>query len=186
MLADVEVLRTLPRRELIAGLAEVIKYGAILDEKLFALLERQLPAVQRLDRDLMVQVVRTCCTLKGLVVGEDETEQDYRAILNFGHTVGHAIETLTEYKKYLHGEAVAIGMVAAARVSRRLGHCAETDYQRLRKLIERAGLPTEIPADLRGAAARARHADRQEGARRRDQVRLPRGHRQDAFRATHL
>jgi 3-dehydroquinate synthase len=150
VLADVEVLRTLPRRELIAGLAEVIKYGAILDESLFTLLEDHLPSVLRLDRDLMVRIVRTCCTLKALVIGEDETEQDYRAILNFGHTIGHALESLTEYKQYLHGEAVAIGMVAAARVSNRLGFCREADCQRIRTLVERCGLPTEIPADLRG------------------------------------
>jgi 3-dehydroquinate synthase len=151
VLADVDTLRSLPRRELMAGLAEVIKYGIILDPDLFALIERQLAAVQRLDRDLLVQIVRTSCTLKALVVGEDETEGGYRAVLNFGHTVAHALESLTEYKQYLHGEAVAIGMVAAARVSRRLGLCAEADYQRIRTLLERCGLPTEIPADLRGA-----------------------------------
>ncbi|MBI3770901.1 MAG: 3-dehydroquinate synthase [Deltaproteobacteria bacterium] len=150
VLADVETLRTLPRRELTAGLAEVIKYGVILDPALFELIEEQLPAVQRLDRDLMVRIVRTCCTLKALVVGEDETESGYRAILNFGHTVAHALESLTEYKEYLHGEAVAIGMVAAVRVSRRLGFCDDGDYQRVRTLLERCGLPTEVPADLRG------------------------------------
>lgn len=150
VLADVDTLRTLPRREFTAGLAEVIKYGAILDPALFALLEEQLPALMRLDRDLLVHVVRTCCALKAMVVGADETESGYRAVLNFGHTVAHGLESLTEYKQYLHGEAVAIGMVAAARVSRRLGFCAEPDYQRLRTLIDRAGLPTDVPADLRG------------------------------------
>jgi 3-dehydroquinate synthase len=150
VLADVECLRTLPHREFTAGLAEVVKYGAILDPALFALLEDQLPAVERVDRELLARVVRTCCTLKALIVGEDETEAGYRAILNFGHTIGHAIESLTEYKQYLHGEAVAIGMVAAARVSVRLGFCPERDCQRIRKLLQRCGLPTEIPADLRG------------------------------------
>jgi 3-dehydroquinate synthase len=150
VLADVEVLRTLPRREFTAGLAEVVKYGVILDPELFALLEEQLPAVQRLDRELLVRVVRTCCTLKALVVGEDETEGGYRAILNFGHTIGHALESLTEYKRYLHGEAVAIGMLAAARISCRLGFCRDADYQRIRKLVQRSGLPGDIPADVRG------------------------------------
>jgi 3-dehydroquinate synthase len=150
VLADVDVLRTLPKRELTAGLAEVIKYGVILDPELFALLEDQLPAVQRLDRDLMVRIVKTSCTLKALVVGEDETESGYRAILNFGHTIGHAIESLTEYKQFLHGEAVAIGMVAAARISARLGFCTDADVQRIRRLIQRYGLPTEIPDDIRG------------------------------------
>jgi len=150
VLGDVECLRTLPRRELTAGLAEVIKYGAILDAKLFALLEEELPAVQRLDRDLLVRIVRTSAMLKALVVAEDETEGGYRAILNFGHTIGHAIESLTEYRRYLHGEAVAIGMVAAARISWRLGLCEEEDFQRIRTLVQRAGLPVEIPADVRG------------------------------------
>jgi len=150
VLADVELLRTLPRREFTAGLAEVLKYGVILDPDLFALLEDQLPAVQRLDRELLVRVVRTCCTLKALVVGEDETESGYRAILNFGHTVGHALESLSEYKRYLHGEAVAIGILAAARISCRLGFCRDADYQRIRTLIQRCGLPSEIPDDVRG------------------------------------
>jgi 3-dehydroquinate synthase len=151
VLADVDCLRTLPHREFTAGLAEVIKYGVILDEDLFALIEAQLPALQRLDRYLLVRVIRACCMLKALVVGEDEVEGGYRALLNFGHTIGHAIESLTEYKQFLHGEAVAIGMVAAARISCRLGFCREQDYQRIRKLIQRCGLPTEIPADIRGA-----------------------------------
>ena len=150
VLADVETLRTLPRRELVAGLAEVVKYGIILDPGLFALIENQLSAVQHLERDLLARIVRMCCTLKALVVGEDETESGYRAVLNFGHTIAHGLESLTEYKQYLHGEAVAIGMVAAARISRRLGFCSDVDYQRIRRLLERCGLPTEVPADLRG------------------------------------
>jgi len=150
VLADVELLRTLPRREFTAGLAEVVKYGVILDPDLFALLEDQLPAVQRLDHELLVRVVRTCCTLKALVVGEDETESGYRAILNFGHTIGHALESLTDYKRYLHGEAVAIGMLAAARISCRLGLCGDAEYQRIHKLVQRSGLPSEIPADIGG------------------------------------
>ena len=150
VLADVETLRTLPRRELVAGLAEVVKYGIILDPGLFALIENQLPSVQHLERDLLARIVRMCCTLKALVVGEDETESGYRAVLNFGHTIAHGLESLTEYRQYLHGEAVAIGMVAAARISRRLGFCPDADYQRIRKLLERCGLPTEVPADLRG------------------------------------
>ena len=150
VLADVDTLRTLPKRELTSGLAEVIKYGIILDPALFTLLEEQLPAVQRLDRELMTRIVRTSCTLKALVVGEDETESGYRAILNFGHTIGHAIESLTEYKQFLHGEAIAIGMVAAARISSRLGFCSDADVQRIHRIIQRYGLPTEIPDDLRG------------------------------------
>jgi 3-dehydroquinate synthase len=161
VLADVECLRTLPRREYVAGLAEVIKTGAILDAELFQLLEAELPAVLRQDRDVLVRIVRRCCQLKALVVAEDETESGYRAILNFGHTVGHAIESLTDYTTYLHGEAVAIGMAAAVRISRRLGRCDETTVRRLTQLIERCGLPVDIPSDLgRDAIAIAMRTDK--------------------------
>jgi 3-dehydroquinate synthase len=150
VLADVDTLRTLPKRELTAGLAEVIKYGIILDAAFFNLLEDKLPAAQRVDRDLMVEIVRRSAMLKAQVVAADETEGDWRAVLNFGHTLGHAIESLTEYKQFLHGEAVAIGMVAAARLSCKLGIGREDDYQRIRRILQRCGLPTEIPADMRG------------------------------------
>ena len=161
VLADVDCLRTLPRREFVAGLAEVIKTGAILDAELFALLEAELPAVLRQERELMVRVVRTCCQLKALVVAEDETEGDYRAVLNFGHTLGHAIESLTDYTTYLHGEAVAMGMVAAARVSQRRGLCDGETVQRLTRLINRCGLPVEMPKDLtRDALALAMRTDK--------------------------
>jgi 3-dehydroquinate synthase len=152
VLSDVDCLLTLPRREYVAGLAEVIKTGAILDAELFALLEEELPALLKQDRDLMVRVVRRCAQLKAIVVSEDETEGDYRAILNFGHTLGHAIESLTEYTTFLHGEAVAIGMVAAVRVSRRLGLCDDETVDRVTRLVERCGLPMEIPGDLRREA----------------------------------
>ena len=109
----------------------------------------------------MVSIVRTCCQLKALVVAEDETEGDYRAILNFGHTLGHAIESLTDYTNFLHGEAVAIGMVAAAKISHRLSLCSDDSVQRLTRLIERCGLPVEIPADLqREALMRALRTDK--------------------------
>ncbi|MCC6849717.1 MAG: 3-dehydroquinate synthase [Deltaproteobacteria bacterium] len=161
VLADVECLRTLPRREYVAGLAEVIKTGAILDAELFAFLEAELSGILRQERDPLVRVVRRCCRLKALVVVEDETESGYRAILNFGHTIGHAIESLTDYTTYLHGEAVAIGMVAAARVSRRLGYCDEATVRRLTTLVDRCGLPTEVPSDLgRDALALAMRTDK--------------------------
>lgn len=152
VLTDVDCLLTLPRREYVAGLAEVIKTGAILDAELFALLEQELPALLKQDRELMVRVVRRCAQLKAIVVSEDETEGDYRAILNFGHTLGHAIESLTEYTTFLHGEAVAIGMVAAARISRKIGLCDDETVERVARLVERCGLPMEIPGDLRREA----------------------------------
>jgi 3-dehydroquinate synthase len=167
VLADVETLHTLPPRELTAGLAEVIKYGVILDAPLFALLEDRIADVQALDRELLVEVVRRCCAIKASVVSADETESGLRAVLNFGHTVGHGIESITGYTRYLHGEAVAIGMVAAARVSRQLGFCEERDVERIRSVLVRCGLPTEVPAELRGEAlARAMRADKKarEGA----------------------
>jgi 3-dehydroquinate synthase len=145
---DVDTLRTLPRREYVAGLAEVVKYGAILDPALFDLLERETSRILALDLELVGEVVATCARLKAMVVEEDEREGDFRAVLNFCHTVGHAIETLTEYRTFLHGEAVAIGMVAAARLSRRLGLLAEASERRLRRLLDRLGLPVEVPADL--------------------------------------
>ena len=145
---DVDTLRTLPRREFVAGLAEVVKYGAILDAALFDLLETNAARLLALDVERMIEVVATCCRLKAMVVEEDETEGDLRAILNFGHTVGHAIETLTDYQKFLHGEAVAIGMVAAARLSRRRGFLAPDIERRIAALLERLGLPTRLPKDL--------------------------------------
>ena len=161
VLSDVECLQSLPRREFVAGLAEVVKTAAILDARLFALLESELAAVLRQDRDLLIDVVRTCCQLKALVVAEDETEGGYRAILNFGHTVGHAIESLTDYTTFLHGEAVAMGMVAATRVSHRLGICDREVVARVTSLLQRCGLPIEIPADLhRDALALAMRTDK--------------------------
>ena len=145
---DVETLATLPRREFLAGVAEVIKYGVILSPDLFSLLEEQLPALLHLTPALLATVVKTCCQLKALVVEEDETEGDYRAILNFGHTVGHAIESATEYKLFRHGEAVAMGMAFAVHLSHQRGLCSATTKERVARLLKRAGLPIVIPKTL--------------------------------------
>jgi 3-dehydroquinate synthase len=160
VLIDVTTLRTLPRRELLAGLVEVIKTGAILDAALFTLIEAQLDRILALDMELLQDIVRRCCALKAMVVQRDERESDYRSILNFGHTLGHAIESLTEYKRYLHGEAVAIGMAFAAKVSCARGYCTADTMQRLVGLLERAGLPVEIPKNLGGQLARAVETDK--------------------------
>jgi 3-dehydroquinate synthase len=158
---DVETLRTLPRREYLAGLAEVVKYGAILDAALFQRLESDCESVLRQDAGLVRAVVERCCRLKAAVVEADETEVDYRAILNFGHTIGHAIETLTEYRRLLHGEAVAIGMVCAARLSFAVAGFPRDGVDRLERLLERLGLPTRIPPDLgRDQLALAIEADK--------------------------
>ncbi len=151
---DVQTLRTLPRRELQSGMAEVIKYAATLSPSLFELLEEKLEAVLALDDDLLIEVVRLCCTLKAMVVGEDEREVGYRSILNFGHTIGHAIEMLTEYRRYLHGEAIAMGMAFAVRVSSARGFCGAHVAERVIRLLKRAGLPVTIPKELIGRQLR--------------------------------
>ncbi len=148
VLIDVGVLRTLPQREFLAGLAEVIKYGIIEDPELFGLLEEKLDRLLTLDRDLLVKVVAASCAIKARVVEKDEREEDYRSVLNFGHTIGHALESLTGYEKFLHGEAVATGMAQAASISMRRGFCDEESHRRIHKLIMRAGLPTKIPSNI--------------------------------------
>ncbi|HEV7735141.1 MAG TPA: 3-dehydroquinate synthase [Candidatus Binatia bacterium] len=162
VLADTGVLRTLPRRELLAGLAEVIKYGVIRDADLFADIETHLDDVLALDADALARVIGASCRHKAEVVARDEREEGTeRATLNYGHTVGHAVEMLTEYRRLLHGEAVAIGMVAAARVSHGLGLCDASVVTRIEGVLRRAGLPTSIPDDLeRPALALAMRSDK--------------------------
>lgn len=144
VLCDLETLATLPVREYRAGLAEVIKYGIIYDAALFAQLERDLPKLLRRDRKTLACVVARCCQIKAEVVQQDESDTGLRAILNFGHTIGHALEAISRYGKYLHGEAIAIGQVAAARLSTRLLHLSAQDFQRIKALFDQAGLPTEV------------------------------------------
>ncbi|MFH1626412.1 MAG: 3-dehydroquinate synthase [Pseudomonadota bacterium] len=142
---DVNTLKSLPRSELISGLAEVIKYGVIWDPHLFEYLEKNLEDILSLNQKSILLVVKTCCSIKARIVEEDEKEGGLRSILNFGHTIGHAIETLTDYKSYKHGEAVAIGMVTASHLSVKMGVCDENVSHRIEALIQRAGLPTELP-----------------------------------------
>lgn len=144
VLADTDTLRTLPERELRAGFAEVIKHGAIRDADFFTWLEREGKHVLSLEPDALAQAVRRCCEIKAKVVSADEREAGLRAILNFGHTVGHAMETLTDYVGLLHGEAIAIGMCCAARLSVKRAGLSETDATRLCDLIAASGLPTRI------------------------------------------
>src|SRR5437867_696167 len=149
VLIDVEVLPTLPRREFVAGMAEVIKYGIIEDPHLFAFLEQNLAGFLALSSELVEEIIATSCAIKAKVVEKDEREEDYRSILNFGHTVGHALEALTGYGRFLHGEAVAVGMVQAASISLSQGFCDERSLGRIRQLITAAGLPSEIPPDIK-------------------------------------
>jgi 3-dehydroquinate synthase len=145
VICDLGTLDTLPGRELRAGLAEVIKYGPIADMAFFEWIEAELDALLARDRAALAYAVRRSCEIKAEVVGVDERESGLRAILNFGHTFGHAIETGLGYGSWLHGEAVACGMVLAASLSARLGFVDAAFVERLRHLLVRAGLPVTAP-----------------------------------------
>jgi len=149
VLADVAVLKTLPPRELRSGLAEVIKYGIIRSGDFFAWLEENIDALLAGDPEALIHVVRESCRIKAKIVEEDETEGGLRAILNYGHTVGHAVEALTGYGIYTHGEAVGIGMVTAARLAVALELLKVSDLGRIEALVRRAGLPLEVPKNLK-------------------------------------
>ena len=142
VVCDLDVLKTLPPRELSAGLAEVIKYGPIADMAFFDWIEANIDALRACDPAALAHAVRRSCQIKADVVGQDEREAGLRAILNFGHTFGHAIEAGMGYGAWLHGEAVGAGMVMAAELSRGLGLVDAVFVQRLTRLIQRAGLPT--------------------------------------------
>ncbi|MBI3852382.1 MAG: 3-dehydroquinate synthase [Verrucomicrobia bacterium] len=144
VLCDLNTLKTLPAREYRAGLAEVIKYGIVYDATLFKRLERDLPKLLGRDSKTLATIVARCCEIKAAIVSQDETESGLRQILNFGHTIGHALEAISGYGKYLHGEAIAIGQVAAAVLSTRLLGFPQRDTERIRTLFARAGLPTDV------------------------------------------
>lgn len=145
VIVDTDTLDSLPEREFRSGLAEVIKYGLINDLSFFSWLEDNLDAVLARDTEALAKIIKTSCRDKADVVARDELEGGLRAILNFGHTFGHAIEAASGYGHYLHGEAVAIGMVMAADLSRRLDLLRESEQNRIFKLIKAAGLPTLAP-----------------------------------------
>lgn len=153
VLCDLDTLGSLPVREFRAGLAEVIKYGIIYDAPLFRRLERDLDRILARDPGVLAAVVARCCAIKADVVSQDETESGLRAILNYGHTIGHAIEAISGYGQYLHGEAISIGQVAASHLSARLTGLAASEVARIRELFVRTGLPVEI-----GLARRKREA----------------------------
>jgi 3-dehydroquinate synthase len=142
VLADTDTLRTLPPRELAAGLAEVVKYGVIVDAEFFAWLEEHMPELRALEPRALAYAIRRSCEIKAAIVAEDEREQGRRALLNLGHTFGHALESIGRYERWLHGEAVAIGTVLAARTSAALGWIESAECERIEHLFEAAGLPT--------------------------------------------
>ncbi|TLM77987.1 3-dehydroquinate synthase [Microbulbifer harenosus] len=148
VLIDIDTLTTLPDRELSAGLAEVIKYGMICDAPFFEWLEANMDALLARDPAALTYAVERSCADKAAVVAEDERESGRRAILNFGHTFGHAIEAVQGYGKWLHGEAVAAGMVMAAELSRLRGWISATETERLRALLTKANLPQQSPEDM--------------------------------------
>lgn len=141
---DLSTVRTLPEREFRSGLAEVIKYGIIFDALFFARLENDLDSLLQRNETKLAAVVARCCEIKAEVVSQDETESGLRAILNFGHTIGHAIEAISGYGTFLHGEAIAIGQVAAAKLSRLKTGLKQDEVRRIEALFLRAGLPTTL------------------------------------------
>ena len=145
VLIDVATLDTLPEREFLCGLGEIVKYGVVLDGEFFDFLEKNASLLLARDKDALIHTVSRSCAIKAAVVAEDEREGGVRAVLNYGHTLGHAVETLTGYTRYLHGEAVAIGIVQAARISQHFGFCSQADRDRIEGLVKALGLPTELP-----------------------------------------
>ena len=156
---DTECLQTLPAREFAAGMAEVIKYGIIWDADFFHWLEQNMSRLQQLDAAALSYAIRRCCEIKAEVVAEDETEHGVRALLNLGHTFGHAIEAEQGYGNWLHGEAVAAGMMQAAATARLRGQIDGEQEARIRALLLAAGLPVKGPADM-GFDAYLRHMRR--------------------------
>lgn len=145
VIADINLLETLPDKELSAGLAEVIKYGLIRDSSFFEWLENNVEGIIKRDSQLLIEAVVRSCQNKADIVESDEFESGIRAILNLGHTFGHAIETATGYGKWLHGEAIAIGMVMAAYLSEQMGWLTKEENQRIKSLIVDANLPINPP-----------------------------------------
>ena len=148
VLIDVGTLETLPQRDIRAGLIEVIKMGVIRDKPLFEMVEENLDAILNLDSTVLSEMIACACINKAEIVAKDEKESGLRMVLNYGHTFGHALEALTHYNRYRHGEAVAIGMNCAAQLAANLGMLSETDFQRQRTLLERANLPIAFPSDI--------------------------------------
>ncbi len=142
---DLDSLHSLPPDEFRAGMAEIIKYGVIEDPKLFAFLEKNSEKILAQDTECLAHIIETSCAIKAKVVERDERESNYRMVLNFGHTIGHAIEALTDYSRFKHGEAIAIGMVYAAKLSCQLGQCSQEAVQRIESLVKQYGLPSQLP-----------------------------------------
>ena len=144
VLIDTDCLSTLPRRELLAGMAEVVKHGVTRDGAFFSFLEGNYRDVLNLKREALLRVVSECCRLKVEVIAQDEFDELARHVLNYGHTIAHALEGLTGFRQFMHGEAVSIGIVAAAKVSHAVGRCTDQDVHRQEGLLRSIGLPTKL------------------------------------------
>jgi 3-dehydroquinate synthase len=160
VVADTDVLRTLPPRELAAGLAEVLKHGLLADRAYFEDVEASLPALRRCDAEALTRVVARSCEIKAGVVARDEREAGERALLNLGHTFGHAIEAMTGFSQWLHGEAVGCGLVLASDLSRRLELIAAADVRRVAHAVAQAGLPPRIEGLSLDGAMQAMRGDK--------------------------
>lgn len=154
VIADTATLSTLPPRELQAGIAEVIKYGLICDASFFGWLEQNISAVMALQPQAVAYAVHRCCAIKADIVARDEREQGERALLNLGHTFGHAIETVTGYRSWLHGEAVGVGLAIAATMSTEAGWMQPKERQRVLDLLKKAGLRTQVTNEVTPESAR--------------------------------
>jgi 3-dehydroquinate synthase len=141
---DPTTLKTLPKREFVAGLAEIVKYGVIFDPKLFQFMEQHPDEILNRDEKSLLYCIKQSVAIKAAIVAKDEKESGLRKILNYGHTLGHAIETVTGYRQYKHGEAISIGMMAAATMAHRLGICSDDMVTRQARLLSRLGLPTRL------------------------------------------
>jgi len=143
---DVNTLDTLPKREFISGIAEVIKYSIIWDKEFFSFLRLNREKILKRDKDILIAMIKRSCEIKAEIVSKDERESFLRAILNYGHTIGHAIENITGYSRYLHGEAISIGMVYEAKLSELLGLINNSTYMEIKNIMKDFGLPTELPS----------------------------------------
>jgi 3-dehydroquinate synthase len=166
VIADTDTLRSLPPRELSAGLAEVIKHGLLADAAYLAQTESDLGALRALEGAALSRAIAGSCRIKADIVARDEREAGERALLNLGHTFGHAIEALAGYGRWLHGEAVGIGLCLAADLSQRLGLISDLDVARVRRLVAAAGLPTQIEGLTAGAMMAAMRGDKKAEAGR--------------------
>ena len=149
---DTATLQTLPQKQLLSGLAEVIKYGLIWDKTFWQQTQLAMSNILKLERQALQTIIQRSCAIKAEIVATDETEQSIRALLNFGHTFGHAIEALTQYNTWLHGEAISIGMCLASELSRRMGHISQAEVSAICQSFSAIGLPTELPDELSQAS----------------------------------